>query len=193
MFTSIFPISSSEEDHVEFFSIPQEKGPGAYKVLMPVRDIHAGKVDLLIQKANSSKHHLYYRNAIRYPSGGWKGTWCMWADIDMDDLSTASSVLHTIQNFKPEPTWVYWSGRRGYHLVWLLDSFCSDPKKVQVKLKGLVEHLRADSAVGNIMKGLRVPGTYNWKAENAGTGDTGMVKLIGPTRLIDAMNEPEQV
>lgn len=193
MFSTIFPASSPEGAHIEFFSIPHEKGPGARKILVSVEDIHSGAVDSLIKSANNRRHHLYYRNSLRYPNGAWMGSWCLWADIDMDDMSMASNILHKIEIFKPEPTWIYWSGRRGYHLVWLLDRFCTDPKKIQTKLKGLVEHLGADPAVGNIMKGLRVPGSYNWKADNAGDGDTGMVKLIGPPRLIAAMNEPEQV
>lgn len=188
-FESIFPKGPTAEDSfIELYSIPHDQGPGARKLLLTVDEFHDGGLDRAIQYANKAQHHLYYRNSLRYPKGGWKGTWCLWADIDLDDPSKASSTVEAIQKFRPEPTWMFWSGRRGYHLVWLLSEFQTDPKKVQARLRGLVEHLGADPAVGHTMKGLRVPGSYNWKAEGAGQGDQGLVRLIGPNRLVEALN-----
>jgi hypothetical protein len=191
VFDYIAPREQSEpEDHVEFYTIPGPSGQGyPKKHLVSVQDLHTGKLQQLIADSLDSQSHLYYRCAIRYPNGGWKGTWCLWADIDLDDPKQAAPVVHKINQFSPTPSMTFWSGNRGYHLIWVLDGFETDPKKVQGKLRALVEHLGADPQVGHHTKGLRVPGSINWKAEGAGedNGSRGLVRLVGPPSLMDAL------
>lgn len=187
VFEAIYPPDECDEtDFVELYAIQGPTGSKSdnRKYLMPVPEFHASGLEEIMAHAEERKTNLFFRGAIRYKSGTFKRTHCLWVDIDLDNPAAAGHTMQKLETFQPEPTFLSFSGRRGFHALWKLTESEENPAIVQAKLKTLAYDLDGDHGVASPLKGLRVIGSRNPKAEPP----NNLVKLVGPTALLEALN-----
>jgi hypothetical protein len=124
----------------------------------------ASELAALVNAANNTGRHLYMRPVFRDSTEehALVGSNVLWCDIDKKGNPDALSI---IQAFSPAPSYVVFSGGAsgGWHLIWLLTSFCTDLTLLQSKLYGIANALRGDFSAAGVAKGIRFPGTVNWK------------------------------
>lgn len=136
--------------------------------VVPIEQVTADWLADLQRRSVEAGQHVWWRGGLRDPDGNFAGTWALWCDIDMHGpgQQNAAEKMAAVQRFNPAPSYIFFSGR-GYHLVWLLDNFCTDPQLVKSKLVGLAHVLDGDPKPADSKNGgLRVEGTINWKVYN---------------------------
>lgn len=89
----------------------------------------------------------------------------LWADLDAKGFAgDKHKALEAIQQFKLKPTMIIDSGH-GYHAYWLLKEAQTDMARVESCLKGIANAVNADSAVCEVSRVMRLPGSVNNKDE----------------------------
>lgn len=187
LFEAIYPPDEcTEDDYVELYAIhgPDGNKSTNRKFLISVPEFHTRGLDEIMAYADKNNMNLFFRGAIRYSTGAFKRTHCLWLDIDLDSPSAAGATMQKLDNYKVQPTFLTFSGRRGFHALWVLTEPENNPQTVQAKLKTLAYDLDGDHGVASPLKGLRVLGSRNPK----GTPPGNLVKLVGPASLLEALN-----
>lgn len=138
-----------------------------------ISEIHKFKAEIApmaIDKTRREQFRAYYRPGIRLNDGRLIGATAVWLDLDvLKNNVQLAEVQNAIKNLSPSPSIVVWSGG-GFHLYWLLSSFCGDisrlnrivaglAKQFPSKLQKIVDKQQVTSGVDG---GLRVVGSKNW-------------------------------
>ena len=124
-----------------------------------------------IKQSKENPFNAYLRPGVRDAEGKILGSTAVWLDIDVQKHNLEmAAVKSEIENITPSPSLIIWSGR-GFHVYWLLSSFCSDISRLKRITAGLAEKfskntLKAiDMQIVNqgVDSGARLVGSNNWK------------------------------
>jgi len=118
---------------------------------------------------SASGSDSYYGVLPRLARGGTArdcapSTGVLWADLDAKAIGSKHDALMALTRYKLSPSVVVDSGH-GYHAYWKLDSLVDweDAKRAMI---GIAKDLVGDH-VYDQPRILRIPGTTNWKHQNA--------------------------
>jgi CHC2 zinc finger/Protein of unknown function (DUF3631) len=93
---------------------------------------------------------------------------CFWADLDVgEDKSyrTLKAAYRAVRKIKLRPNVIVESGS-GLHLYWLLRKpQAISRKRGEDLLRAIADRLKGDTGAARATRLMRVPNTYNWKAE----------------------------
>jgi hypothetical protein len=124
-------------------------------------------------KTLGASYNVYFGVCPRNKRKGDKSavTRChaLWVDVDFKDIPRADADA-IITGFTPAPNIIVSSGH-GYHMYWLIDAYLLDSNETKSNfetiLKGLACVLQGDTAVAELARVLRLPGTNNLKYPDA--------------------------
>jgi hypothetical protein len=130
-----------------------------------------GEVERLRKQSIDNGFSAYYRPGIRDEAGKILGSTAIWLDLDVVEHNISiPETQAALSSFSPRPSVVVWSGR-GFHVYWLLSSFCGDIERLKRITKGLAEAFPRSiqkcidkQVVNDGPNGsLRIVGSRNWK------------------------------
>lgn len=148
----------------------QEGVNGVESQVIPVTEFIRTKAPQLIEKS-ADGFAAWYNPGVRDAAGTCIGSTSVFLDLDSDKSGISKTdAFEGIKNLSPPPSLVVFSGR-GFHLYWMLSSFCSDISRLKRITNGLAlqfpKKLQDALDKKNLSEGpafgLRLPGSKNWK------------------------------
>jgi len=143
---------------------------GVESQVIGIQDFISSKSKELVAKSEQG-FAAWYGPGIRDSAGTCIGATAIFLDLDSEKSGIAKSdAFEGIRNLSPPPSLVVFSGR-GFHLYWLLSSFCSDISRLKRITNGLAiqfpKKLQDALDKKNLSEGpafgLRLVGSKNWK------------------------------
>jgi len=164
----LFPSLDNEFIEARLFPIKSESN------LKPIQKFYSSKEEVLnalpeLLNMQSQGYGIYVGVCPRKEQKGTKEAvgrvHVLWADLDAkgfgDDKQKAFEAIH---QFMRKPTMIVDSGH-GYHAYWLLKEALTEMWLVEGCLKGIANAVNADSAVCEVSRVMRLPGSVNNKDE----------------------------
>lgn len=125
----------------------------------------------LISNTKNESGSAWFKPGIRNQHRSVIGSTAIWLDIDAlkENLKIQETQI-AIQNLSPKPSLIIWSGG-GFHIYWLLSSFCSDINRLNRIFQGLANTLPRNISKGldkqllsqGVTGGMRIPNSMNHK------------------------------